>query len=668
MQKIRIHVILDEMDKKIVEVIRSFPNMEVVQWDYSFDTAYQWTLSNRQVPVDVFLASEYTQVSTTDESGKQIPRDTALLRRIRDIYLLRPHSKFLLLCDHERTLLENKSFLSSLVSVGIYDFRTVETLTEEKLREYIEEPKRDVSYVQEYLSDDLRGTRTSHQVKQIDVVEEEDEEEEETFFSRAKQRLQGIVFRRKEEAEDEELPVEDEFVFEEIQQEEEVRPTREVVNIYSFGLDLNEPSIVSFKDWDQMLFACRTVTPGIVIFSSDTSNLSKRIGYLKKNYEGIIVAVVGDTKEATEADEVFQSWDRAILEKLKEREPSFDEIEETKDDLTSVCDRKFLDKFLKRQVDIYRYRGTSFSFLMIDIDYFKQINDTYGHQEGDKILAQFASFLSRNVRDNDVVTRYGGEKFSIILPGTSKSEAGQVAHKLRQKWKSGKTKMTFSVGVAEAGVDGETAEELVRAADNALYRAKKGGRDLICLAGEVEKTTRTLTLAKPGKVQTTVYMVVGSAPRVGATSFCLALASHLSQNRPVEILDAGGGASEWLKDKKIPVRKVPPFSVIPGAVTIVDAGTNITKELQPFTEAVFVVTDLSRNSVNIKEFAEGASSVYLVGNRGAPLSALHELANLWNIKVFASLSEEPLLREAELSGRIIVPKQWKKQLNKIRGL
>ena len=171
--KIKVHIILDPSDEAVVEVVKGFAEVEVVQWDYSFDTAFQWTMQNEAQKIDVILASEYAQISQTDNEGKTIPRDVALLRRVKDLRMMRPQAKFLLLCDEDRDLPENRHFLSNLVGYGIYDFRTENTLTEESLYKMITGPKRDIAQVQKYLPENIESPSRPFV---IDTKEEEKEE------------------------------------------------------------------------------------------------------------------------------------------------------------------------------------------------------------------------------------------------------------------------------------------------------------------------------------------------------------------------------------------------------------------------------------------------------------------------------------------------------------
>ena len=142
----------------------------------------------------------------------------------------------------------------------------------------------------------------------------------------------------------------------------------------------------------------------------------------------------------------------------------------------------------KLQVEIARSKrhGLPVSLLMMDIDFFKMYNDHFGHPLGDRILKRFSNLLFEHVRQIDILSRYGGEEFALILPGTPKESAGIVAEKLRtlieksyfplsEKLPFGR--VTMSVGVAGYPDDAKNDEELIRNADQALYRAKKEGRN-----------------------------------------------------------------------------------------------------------------------------------------------------------------------------------------------
>jgi len=134
-----------------------------------------------------------------------------------------------------------------------------------------------------------------------------------------------------------------------------------------------------------------------------------------------------------------------------------------------------------------RYKRST-SLLMIDIDHFKHVNDTYGHQAGDAILKELSTRLMREARAIDRVCRYGGEEMSIVLPETDTKLGYQIAERIRQSIESlpfdtgnGQTiPITVSIGVASYPLHARSETSLILAADNALYAAKEGGRNRVC--------------------------------------------------------------------------------------------------------------------------------------------------------------------------------------------
>ncbi|GIH50911.1 GGDEF domain-containing protein [Microbispora rosea subsp. rosea] len=132
--------------------------------------------------------------------------------------------------------------------------------------------------------------------------------------------------------------------------------------------------------------------------------------------------------------------------------------------------------------------GDALALVLVDIDHFKKVNDTYGHLVGDQVLAQVAATLRTQLREYDVVGRFGGEEFVVLLPGADVHEARRVAERLRARVgrmvvpaEQATVTVTVSAGVAIMNVHGEDLIELLAAADLALYRAKELGRDRVCL-------------------------------------------------------------------------------------------------------------------------------------------------------------------------------------------
>jgi diguanylate cyclase (GGDEF)-like protein len=158
-------------------------------------------------------------------------------------------------------------------------------------------------------------------------------------------------------------------------------------------------------------------------------------------------------------------------------------IQATRDGLTGIYNRRYMQEALYRELAHLSRSGQPLSVLMLDIDYFKQLNDTYGHDYGDTILIKVAQVLASNVRTHDIVARYGGEEFFILLPHTSSSTALARAEALRMAvseigYSIGNITLTCSIGVATA-IQETTSEALLKRADVALYQAKGAGRNCV---------------------------------------------------------------------------------------------------------------------------------------------------------------------------------------------
>ncbi len=156
------------------------------------------------------------------------------------------------------------------------------------------------------------------------------------------------------------------------------------------------------------------------------------------------------------------------------------------DPLTGVFNRRALENALEREYAGAKRHGEPISLIMADLDHFKKINDTYGHQAGDAVLVHTANVFNKALRAGDVLARYGGEEFVAVLHGADVSMALSVAERLRSACKAtplvfqGRTiSLTSSFGVAGCNEHADGYEDLLRKADNALYTAKEEGRDRV---------------------------------------------------------------------------------------------------------------------------------------------------------------------------------------------
>ena len=159
----------------------------------------------------------------------------------------------------------------------------------------------------------------------------------------------------------------------------------------------------------------------------------------------------------------------------------------TTDGLTELYNHRYFQEQIRMQVEQSKRYNNNFSLIIIDIDFFKKFNDTFGHQSGDAVLRQVAQTLKKNVRATDIVCRYGGEEMSIILPNTGKDEAFSTAQKICERVASKKfklagdkeTNVTISLGVSTFQYDGDNAPAIIEAADKRLYNAKNNGRNQV---------------------------------------------------------------------------------------------------------------------------------------------------------------------------------------------
>lgn len=158
-----------------------------------------------------------------------------------------------------------------------------------------------------------------------------------------------------------------------------------------------------------------------------------------------------------------------------------------RDSLTGLFNRRYMEETFDREIGRVLRKGLKLAVIMTDVDYFKTINDIYGHVAGDLVLARVAHLLTSNIRSSDVACRYGGDEFILILPECTKQEAVQRAEVIRKMVSQttldheGKyiKDITLSFGIAELPENGKSRSELICAADQALYLSKQSGRNRV---------------------------------------------------------------------------------------------------------------------------------------------------------------------------------------------
>ena len=244
-----------------------------------------------------------------------------------------------------------------------------------------------------------------------------------------------------------------------------------------------------------------------------TSRLGERIPVelFGVSREDVIFIMLRDLRERIEIEEEFERTKKESTEKIRERDLYARELQVTRDlykeklkdiemmgqealrlsytdDLTGIYNHRFFIEQLTLEVERQKRYDTPLSLLMIDIDYFKNYNDTNGHLAGDQALKAISILIQRGVRQTDIVARYGGEEFSAILINAGREKALEIAERVRRNVADTRfpnegaqpnKDVTVSVGVATFSSSISTLTDLIREADHALYRAKKRGRNRI---------------------------------------------------------------------------------------------------------------------------------------------------------------------------------------------
>jgi diguanylate cyclase (GGDEF)-like protein len=185
----------------------------------------------------------------------------------------------------------------------------------------------------------------------------------------------------------------------------------------------------------------------------------------------------------------------AVNKRLKKQLGEIRELQEQlqnqamRDSITGVFNRRYLEVTLSREISHAKRKAYPLSIIMLDVDFFKNVNDTFGHKAGDDVIIAIGNLLQSQTRESDCVSRYGGDEFVLVMPEMSEEHAFQRAELWRnaikaKEFQSGenKVKVTVSLGISTFPKNGSDSDALLKAADDALYQAKATGRDRTCVA------------------------------------------------------------------------------------------------------------------------------------------------------------------------------------------
>jgi len=169
----------------------------------------------------------------------------------------------------------------------------------------------------------------------------------------------------------------------------------------------------------------------------------------------------------------------------------------TTDELTGLYNRRAMEERLEAEISRAQRHQLRTSIVLIDVDHFKSVNDTYGHPVGDQVLRGVARALSKEARGTDLVARYGGEEFAVVMPETDAPGGRIIAERIREKVAAlvfatelGQLRVTVSLGVATFPDDGRRKAELVELCDACLYHAKRGGRNRTVASAQLRPARR----------------------------------------------------------------------------------------------------------------------------------------------------------------------------------
>lgn len=244
------------------------------------------------------------------------------------------------------------------------------------------------------------------------------------------------------------------------------------------------------------------------------------------------------------ADECYQSLNAEVIKIVRAKAEKVKRLWQKAniDELTGCFQRNFMDSCFNLALQRFKEKGELFSVISFDLNDFKQINDTYGHNTGDKVLRVFGQHLKSNCRRFDIPIRNGGDEFILVLPDTGIKEATEISQRIQKSWNN---KCTFSMGCAQVSRDGTTQEELLASADRLMYQHKRQS-----------KKPSSIISNKPKQKVPKVIMVWSSLPQNGKTFVAANFAATLTWKGYSVILITSHPEVKWYNAKPVPLEQV----------------------------------------------------------------------------------------------------------------
>lgn len=270
------------------------------------------------------------------------------------------------------------------------------------------------------------------------------------------------------------------------------------------GQQIERERETTLEALQKVLVSAEQLTTDVDTHNNELKSVGREVHVLPANdgnYEHVKEVLLQQISSVLEANRRLEHDLVCTRYRLEEQAQELDRtrLEARMDSLSGVGNRKAFDESLKFMLSKFNRHRVSFALLLIDVDHFKWINDTHGHQSGDDVVNRLGQTFKSAIRPGDIVSRFGGDEFAILLNGVDLQLGAMVAQRIRDKVErtnfdvgihDARIAVTLSMGLAVCEVE-DTEETLLKKADAALYRSKEGGRNRLSLYETTESSSET---------------------------------------------------------------------------------------------------------------------------------------------------------------------------------